>query len=921
MKRIRDLDVASLLARVTAFSVRRALTVVTIVAVLALLGLLMALRLDPNGSPSTLADSGASASKATEELHDKFGDEPIVVLVRGKLTGMLLTQDVGQLLGLEGCISGNAPPRAKAPAPVCAEFAKRKPIEVVYGPGTFINDAATRILDQLGLDQRSRAVQARRAARAAQRRARQLGLSPAKQRRAAQQAIDAVQQGFAQDALRLSLQYGLNSVPALNNPEFVLQLVFAPAIGAEVPKPRFSYVFPDKEAALIEARPRPGLSQGEREHTVAMVREAVQSKAFKLKYGRYVVAGAPVVAAGIESGLSGTAWMLLIVAAIVIAAILGALFRSPRRLFPLLIGLVTAAIAFGVLSTVGGTLTPGAVAALPVLLGLATALGIQFQRGGGGPALVTAGAVMVAGLLVLLLAPVPVLRSFGLLVGLGGLLAGLVLMTFGAAILGAEPGVSVQLRERLAFLLGRVPVKLHTLFRRGLSPEGVSRLRALAVRHLPSPPAGRSARRAGLFFREKWGGALDVAVGRPRRVLWIAFSVAVLGWLAAGSLSVVSDFERAAPAGSRAVSDQRTLERDTGSSGQVSVLVHGDDLADPRAIAWMSAYQRRILARHGYSDRRPCREAQLCPGLSITNLFTSGPPRTRSQAEAVFRSLPRYFSQNVITKDRRTANIAFGVGRMSSGDRKKVIDDMRAQLDPPPGVTAELAGLPVVAATTHSTLETSQWSLALGALIAIFLVLLIAYRSAEQALVPLTPVAIAPFWAAPVLLLTKVPLNPLSVGLWAVVMAITAYFSVMLSALYRTERGAEPDRRAAVEATYRRARPALLAAIAAAAVGLAVLTLSGVTMLHDFGLAAFVDLAVALAGTALVLPAALVTAEEGMGFPRTRAEASAAAKSAAGRARVGLGAAARGLRAAPGHVRRAAPAARRRLRASAPFRK
>src|SRR6476646_1880925 len=172
MNRIRDLGLGSMLARVTAFSARRPLPVV---AGLALIGLLFALRLDPNATPSTLADSGASSSKATKELHDKFGDEPVVVLVRGKLTGMLLTEDVGRLLGLEGCISGNAPPGAKAPAPVCSEFAKRKPIQVVYGPGTFINDAASRILDQLGLDQRSRALQARRASRAARRKAQQLG--------------------------------------------------------------------------------------------------------------------------------------------------------------------------------------------------------------------------------------------------------------------------------------------------------------------------------------------------------------------------------------------------------------------------------------------------------------------------------------------------------------------------------------------------------------------------------------------------------------------------------------------------------------------------------------------------------------------------------------------------------------------------
>src|SRR3989454_1376259 len=380
MKRIRDFDVASLFARVTAFSVRRARVTVAVVAALALLGLLLALRLDPNAATSTFTDRDTQASKATAELHRKFGDEPIVVLIRGKLTGLLLTRDVGQMLGLEGCISGNAPPGARPPAPVCSEFAKRKPIQVVYGPGTFINDAASRILGQLGLDQRTRALQAQRAAGAAKRAARKRGLGPAAQQRAAQSAIDAVQKSFAQDALRLSLQYGLNSVPALNNPDFVLQLVFAPAIAAEAPNPRFSYVFPDKQAALIQARLRPGLSDSERKRTIAMVREAVQSRAFKLKYGTYVVAGAPVLAEGVASRISGAAWGLLVVTAIVMAAVLAAAFRARRWLLPLVCALAAAAITFGVMSLAGGSLTIAAVAALPVLIGLATSFAVRFHE-------------------------------------------------------------------------------------------------------------------------------------------------------------------------------------------------------------------------------------------------------------------------------------------------------------------------------------------------------------------------------------------------------------------------------------------------------------------------------------------------------------------------------------------------------------
>src|SRR5262245_22105799 len=249
-----NLDVGALLGRLTAFSARRAPLVVAVVVVLSLAGALVALRLDPSASVATFVDKDTSASRATDDLHRKFGDEPIVVLVRGKLTGMLLTRDVARLLSLEGCLSGNQPRGAESPAPVCRRFARERPIQVVYGPGTFINEAAGQILDRINFDRSKQEAEADRAARAARRVAAARGLAPADQEvlaRAARQVVDAK---YSQRAIELAVRYGLNSVPALNNPDFVLRLVFEPSLGAETPKPRFSYVFPDPNAALIQAR-------------------------------------------------------------------------------------------------------------------------------------------------------------------------------------------------------------------------------------------------------------------------------------------------------------------------------------------------------------------------------------------------------------------------------------------------------------------------------------------------------------------------------------------------------------------------------------------------------------------------------------------------------------------------------------------
>jgi predicted RND superfamily exporter protein len=233
--------------------------------------------------------------------------------------------------------------------------------------------------------------------------------------------------------------------------------------------------------------------------------------------------------------------------------------------------------------------------------------------------------------------------------------------------------------------------------------------------------------------------------------------------------------------------------------------------------------------------------------------------------------VPAYFSQGVITRDRRTANLAFGVRLQSLADQKRIVESIEDRLDPPAGVTADVVGLPALAAEANSQLSSPVRRILtlLAALAAVFLVLLAFRRSAREASVPLIPIALATGWASGLMFLLgllpgplSVKLNPMSVTLGALVIAISTEFSVLLSARYRQEReaGAPPAR--AVELTYRSTGAAVMASGVTAIAGFAALIASDIRMLRDFGILTVVDLGVSLAGVMLVLPAALVWAEQ-----------------------------------------------------------
>ena len=80
--------------------------VVVIAILIALIGAVAALRLDTDAGVSTLVDRGSGTYSATKQFDQKFGSDPVVVLVKGDLGKLLLGPDLARLTGLEACLAG-----------------------------------------------------------------------------------------------------------------------------------------------------------------------------------------------------------------------------------------------------------------------------------------------------------------------------------------------------------------------------------------------------------------------------------------------------------------------------------------------------------------------------------------------------------------------------------------------------------------------------------------------------------------------------------------------------------------------------------------------------------------------------------------------------------------------------------------------
>ena len=207
----------------------------------------------------------------------------------------------------------------------------------------------------------------------------------------------------------------------------------------------------------------------------------------------------------------------------------------------------------------------------------------------------------------------------------------------------------------------------------------------------------------------------------------------------------------------------------------------------------MSAYESAVLARFGYSSARGCGKARLCPAFSLPDLF-SGQVATaarrhrrsspQAQVSGLLGAIPPYFSQDVITPDRRVATLAFGIRLMGLDQQQQLIEAMRSSLHPPAGVSAQPrrpAGAGGRSRARRSPIRGGAWRRCSPASRRSRWCCCVAFRGdRRRALVPLAPIVLATGWSALILFAVRVPLNPMSVTLGALVIAISTEFSVLL---------------------------------------------------------------------------------------------------------------------------------------------
>jgi predicted RND superfamily exporter protein len=303
---------------------------------------------------------------------------------------------------------------------------------------------------------------------------------------------------------------------------------------------------------------------------------------------------------------------------------------------------------------------------------------------------------------------------------------------------------------------------------------------------------------------------------RPLRqrlvLLSVAAGIAVTGWVELPHLHVEARPEHLAQ-GVAALDDATYAEGVLGSAGEVQVLVQSDDVLTPESLDWMRRAEDVTIRQYG--DR-------LRPIVSLPSLLAFlGDDPTQEQILAGLAQLPRYLGGAVVRDDGQVAVLSFGIKLDDVGAQRDLLDQLRASLPPTlPGMSVDLAGLPVATARGYALAFDHRYLPGLVGICAAGLVLLLGLPRRSDALRAVLSAALATGWGFAGAWLLGVPLTPLTVSLGSLATATACEFSVLLG-----------DARRFVGLGR-----SVMVAAAAATAGYLALVLSGLAVVRDFGL-------------------------------------------------------------------------------------
>jgi hydrophobe/amphiphile efflux-3 (HAE3) family protein len=598
--------------------------------------------------------------------------------------------------------------------------------------------------------------------------------------------------------------------------------------------------FPDDQHAQMVTRLVGNASLEDEGNASTRVTDVVQADPFP--GSTTVTTGAAVLLRDLNDYLRGGMLTLGAIAVGMMVVILVLLFGVRWRLLPLFVILVGLVWAFGLAGYLGIPLSVVTIAGLPVMMGVGIDYAIQMHSRieeevvidrashplqeasvNLGPALLVVTFDAIFAFLALRFSAVPMIRAFGLLLAVGIAAICICSIVLPLAILG--------------------------------------------VREYRSPTKGRDFSHGNLAKLVVWLGALPAKMAVPLAVASVAIFIG--GVVVEDKLDIQTDPEAWVNQDSQVIKDIDTLKDETGSSSELGIFIESPDVFSDETTNFVVDFANEQL------EARP---NDLLTASSIPTVVSfllevpdSSAVNPRGEdVKAAYDVAPPDIQQSLVNPDAGALNLIFRTGPGSLEERAVYTNAIRDELESgetaagpiPEGITATPSGLAVVGVGLLENLESNRILLTYLAVLFVFLFLTVRLRSVVRALLSMVPVLIAVGAASLVAWIFNLQLSPMTAVGGPLVVALCTEFTSLILLRFIEERHRGHPPREAVDVTASRTGRAFIVSACTAVAGVAVIALSSLPLLRDFGMIVAMNVAVALLSALVFLPPMLVWAED-----------------------------------------------------------
>jgi len=532
----------------------------------------------------------------------------------------------------------------------------------------------------------------------------------------------------------------------------------------------------------------------------------------------------------------GTSMGTLILAAMVLMIIaVGLLFSHVRyRYLSVLIVASGLILTFGIMGYANMPISMVTIGAFPVLIGIGIDYAIQFHARfdeearnstlsaavkttitKSGPSILYAMLSTSMGFLAMLISPVPMIGSFGLVCMIG--VASCYLMA-----LVAVPTVALILKYK--------------------------------PKYGSNSQSHETAKKPKIEIYNNFIGKVANKVARnPVPVLILCALIAFIGFQMDNEIIINTNEDTFVPSDMPAIINLKKVSRTMGSTSSIPIFVYGDNVLSTDTITWMYEFQE-----YEESNNDKVTGSQSIADYLIQ--YNGGSlPKSSYELESVLQKIPEE-TRNRYISGRSEAVIEFYMVEMENEIAQSVLADMNRDLEwmkPPAGVAASITGMSEMFTNLIKEISRGKTQMTLLAFVLIFLFLFLVYRKFGKAATPVIPIMMIVGWNGLIMYVLGIEYTPMTATLGSMTIGVASEYTILIMERVYEEREKGRDLIEAITHGVQQIGTAISVSGMTTVFGFAALTLSSFNIISNFGIVTVIAVAFSLIGAIVVMPAIL----------------------------------------------------------------